>query len=127
MCCEIKVLQDLEEHNESCVSVPKRKPFGAQFSLFVVGGYQRQSINLVECLRKTTGQWEKCADMNTPRSGVTCVVFFLYIYAIGGRNNSIINGNTDCADVEVYDPFLNIWKRRAYLNVPRSRAGKFNF
>ena len=116
-----KVIRDLEEHNEICKAVQKRKP-AMGFCLYVIGGYQRQSsINLVEYYNKNTSKWEKCAELSTPRSGVTCVSYFLYIYAIGGRNNSV-NGNTDCADVEVYDPFLNIWKRRSYLNFPRSRA-----
>lgn len=32
-------------------------------------------------------------------------------------------GNTDCADVECYDPFVNVWRKCAPMSVPRSRAG----
>ena len=46
----------------------------------------------------------------------------LYIYAIGGRNNSV-HDNRDCDDVECFDPFVNNWKRCRSLTVPRSRAG----
>jgi hypothetical protein len=38
--------------------------------------------------------------------GFGIVKYALYIYAIGGRTNTI-EGNTDLAIVERYDPFTN--------------------
>lgn len=114
-----KVCEDLISH-KPCTNWNPRRP--CTFALFVLGGYQRQSINIVECLKKTTLSWERCEDMNLPRSGVACVSLALYIYVIGGRNNSI-HGNMDCADVDCYDPFVNQWRRCSPMSVPRSRAG----
>ena len=66
-----EVCDDLIAHRPCPMSTTPRKP---AFSLFVVGGYQRQSINLVECLKMCpTPSWHKCADMSIPRSGMTCV------------------------------------------------------
>lgn len=81
-----KICDDLIAH-KPCPARP-RVP-ALNFSLFVIGGYQRQSINLVECFKKSTMTWEQCAEMRVPRSGVACVCFSLYIYAIGGRNNNL--------------------------------------
>lgn len=81
-----KICDDLIAH-KPCTAKP-RVP-ALNFSLFVIGGYQRQSISLVECFKKSTKTWEQCAEMRVPRSGVACVSFSLYIYAIGGRNNNI--------------------------------------
>lgn len=115
-----QVCDELIAH-KPCTTATPRKP-ALTFALFVIGGYQRQSINLVECCKKSTMSWEKCAEMRVPRSGVCCVSLALYIYCIGGRNNNL-HGNTDCSDVECYDPFVNAWKRCASMSVPRSRAG----
>ena len=115
------ICNELIEH-KPCPNITPRKPALA-FALFVIGGYQRQSINVVECLKKSTLTWERCADMRIPRSGIACVSMALYIYAIGGRNNSL-QGNMDCSDVECYDPFVNLWKTCCPMNEKRSRAGK---
>ena len=115
------VVKDLEDHNVVCSTMGQRKH--KNLSTYVLGGYQRQaSISLVEYYNYRLCKWIKCTEMSTPRSGVTCCVLYLYIYAIGGRNNSL-NGNKDCADVEAFDTFTNSWKKRSFLNVPRSRAG----
>ena len=118
-----RVFDDLISH-KPCPSKPRKEPFN--FSLFVLGGYQKKSLNLVECFKKTTMSWERCADMRTPRSGVACVSHSLHVYVIGGRNSTLNSpsDNVDCADVECYNPFLNMWKRCAPMSVPRSRAGK---
>ena len=77
------------------------------FALYIIGGYHKQSVNTVECFRYKKQKWEPGANMNIARSGVCCVSVALYIYAIGGRNNTP-QGNYDCADVECYDPFVNV-------------------
>jgi kelch-like protein 19 len=115
-----KVFDELTSHKPFiCPQAPRTLALGA---VFVLGGYQRQSLSVVECFKKSTNSWERCADMSIPRSGVVCVTLALYIYVIGGRNNSV-NGNTDCADVECYNPFTNEWKKCAPMSKPRSRAG----
>jgi hypothetical protein len=81
-----KICEDLIAH-KPCPAKPRMPALN--FALFVVGGYNRQSINLVECFKKTSMSWETCAEMNIPRSGIACASFSLYIYAIGGRNNNI--------------------------------------
>lgn len=115
-----RVFNDLISH-KPCTQQPRKLPF--QFSLFVLGGYHKKSLCLVEGFKKSTMTWEKCANMSTPRSGVACVTLSLLVYSIGGRNNTLASGNVDCADVECYNPFLNIWNRCASMTVPRSRAG----
>ncbi len=114
-----RVFDDLIAH-KPCPIMPRKLPFN--FSLFVIGGYQKKSLNLVECFRKSTMTWERRTEMSVPRSGVVCVSLSLHVYVIGGRNNSA-NGNVDCADVESYNPFLNLWRKCAPMSVPRSRAG----
>jgi kelch-like protein 19 len=116
-----RVFDDLISHKPPvCPETPRKPPF--TFSLFVLGGYQRQSLSMVECFKKSTQTWERCADMSIPRSGVVCLTLSLYIYVIGGRNNSAL-GSADCADVECYNPFLNEWRRCAPMSLPRSRGG----
>lgn len=113
------VISDLIAH-KPC-PYEQRKP-KVPFGLYIIGGYQRQSVNLVDCYKFSSHLWETCAEMRHPRSGIACVSHAFYIYAIGGRNNSI-QGNVDCANVECYDPILNSWRDCASMSVPRSRAG----
>lgn len=115
--CEIFQLKDIDKSRQHLQSVydrlichlpcDKTGPRSSTCAMYVVGGYQRQSLNIVECFRKSTNTWERCADMKVPRSGICCVTLALYIYVIGGRNNNI-HGNIDCPDVECYDPFINL-------------------
>jgi kelch-like protein 19 len=114
------VIEDLTSHKPICHE-NSRKP-NMPVGLYVVGGYQRQSINFVECFKFSTNTWEQCAEMKYARSGIACVTHAFYIYAIGGRNNSS-HGNVDCHYVECYDPILDVWKQCAPMSVPRSRAG----
>jgi kelch-like protein 19 len=116
-----KVCDELIAHKPLKHPLGPRKPC-VNFSVYIIGGYQRQSVSLVECLKGCSQPWEKCAELHVPRSGISCVSLALYVYAIGGRNNNM-QGNTDCADVECYDPFVNKWITRASMSVPRSRAG----
>ena len=67
-----EVVDELISH-KNCPYIKPRTPM-LRFALFVIGGYQRQSINTVECLKISTLSWDRCADMRTPRSGK---IFFL--------------------------------------------------
>lgn len=115
-----KVCDELIAH-KPCLNLKPRVP-ALTFALFVIGGYHRESLSMVECLKKPSLTWERCAEMRSPRSGVVCVSLALYIYVIGGRNNNL-HGNTDCSDVDCYDPFVNSWRRCSPMSVPRSRPG----
>lgn len=131
--CEIFQSNEIDKSRQHLQSVydrlichlpcDKSGPRSSTCALYVLGGYQRQSLGIVECFRKATNSWERCSDMLVPRSGVCCVTLALYIYAIGGRNNNNAQGNMDCADVECYDPFTNHWRKCKDMQVPRSRAG----
>ena len=63
-----EVCEELISH-KYCPNVNPRKPV-LRFAIFVIGGYQGQTIDVVECLRLSTMKWERCADMRNPRSGI---------------------------------------------------------
>jgi kelch-like protein 19 len=118
--CLQQTVDDLISHRPCPYS--NRKPF-IKFALYVFGGYQRQSLNMVETfkLSSTMGaSWERCDNMRHARSGVACVTSSFLIFIIGGRNNTL-NGNTDCADVDCFDPLVNSWRMCSPMSVPRSR------
>lgn len=106
------VCDQLIRHEHITNSLPVRLP---SCSIYVVGGYCRESLSVIESLRIECGeiksdsgsQWERCADMNIGRSGIACVTVAFYIFAIGGRINNFM-GNSDSADVERFDPFQNM-------------------
>ena len=100
-----KIFDDLIMRKPCSIGNPRMPSL--PFALYVVGGYHKQSLNSVECFKEKTHSWERASELQIPRSGVCCVSVALYIYAIGGRNNSS-QGNYDCADVECYDPFVNV-------------------
>jgi kelch-like protein 19 len=91
------VLDDLISHKPICPN-SVRKP-NMPIGLYIIGGYQRQSINTVECYKFTTNSWELCAEMKYARSGIACVTHAFYIYVIGGRNNSSNRDTIDCTQV----------------------------
>lgn len=102
-----KIFDDLIMRKSNYCNLANPRMPSLPFALYIVGGYHKHSLNTVECLKQKTLTWERCADLIVPRSGICCVSVALYIYAIGGRNNSL-QGNYDCADVECYDPFVNM-------------------
>jgi hypothetical protein len=51
------------------------------------GGYFNKSINTMECFFLESKRWERCADLQTPRSGVGVVSLHMRVYVIGGRHN----------------------------------------
>lgn len=116
-----RVLDDLISHKPICPNMIRKPNIPA--GLYVIGGYQRQSINLVECFKFTTNTWEQCAEMRYARSGIACVTHAFYIYVIGGRNNSSNRDAVDCTHVECYDPIMDTWRQCTPMSVPRSRAG----
>mmetsp|Transcript_26854 Transcript_26854/g.39480 ORF Transcript_26854/g.39480 Transcript_26854/m.39480 type:complete len:514 (-) Transcript_26854:2786-4327(-) len=66
-------------------------------SLFVVGGYERKSQNLVDWVSvytpqemKGKGIWEAGAPLLTPRSGVATCVGFGRLFALGGSYSRIV-------------------------------------
>ena len=57
-----------------------------------------------------------------PRSGVAVIVVHGLLYVLGGRNNST-TGSEDIANVDVFDPFMNLWRRCSDMTAPRNRVG----
>ena len=48
-----------------CTNSPRNVVVGIYF----IGGYQRQSLDIFDCLEINTLKWKKCARMTKPRSG----------------------------------------------------------
>ena len=117
-----RIFQDLTLHRR-CPE--KRRNPAAPPVLYVAGGYLRHSLSNLECYNPEIKEWSKLADLPMPRSGVAgCAVHGL-IYIVGGRNNSP-DGNVDSSAVDVYDPFMNLWRKCANMSVPRNRVGVGN-
>lgn len=114
-----RIYQDLREHRR-CPD-KRRKP-SAPPVIYTIGGYLRHSLDNVECFNPESKEWFKLSDLPMPRSGVASVVVHGLLYVLGGRNNSP-DGNKDTAFVDVYDPFMNYWRRCASMSVPRNRVG----
>ena len=62
------ICNDLTSHRP-CKNTPLNNPRKPACSLYVIGGYQRQSLNITECFKIKSLVWEKCANMSVPRSG----------------------------------------------------------
>ena len=63
-------------------------------------------------------QWERRADMPTPRMKVATVAFMGKVYAIGGHDGA----NDALATVEIYDPEEDSWSKAPNLPEPRFAA-----
>lgn len=112
------VCDKLNNHKPMYSKLTNRSP---SCSMYAIGGYNKQSMAKTECL-SYNWKWKECKDMITARSGIACVSYALYIYAIGGRfNNS--EGHLDCVEIERFDPFTNVWMSCTPMSVARSRAG----
>lgn len=92
--------------------------------LYAVGGFaDGQALGVVEryCRQSGTGgegQWQPCAQMPTPRSGLAAAVIDGRIYALGGS----CPGRGRALDVvECYDPDADRWTCLAPMLVKRSR------
>lgn len=114
--------EKLKKHQPIMGSSSGRNPTCA---IYIVGGYLRESLNITEALRVENGEpaktWSPCAPLKVARSGLACVAYAFYVFAIGGRfNNS--QGSVDCNSVERFDPFHNEWYDCSPMSVPRSRA-----
>ena len=77
--------------------------------IYAVGGHSespRQDLSIVERYNwREGGQWERMADMVTPRSEFALVSTGGKLYAIGGVNTA-----TRLDTMEVYDPQTNTWE-----------------
>ena len=114
-----RIFQDLTMHKK-CTE-KRRKPMSPPV-IYTVGGYLRHSLSNAECFNPETREWFKLASLPMPRSGVAACCLQGLLYVIGGRNNSP-DGNVDSASVDVYDPFLNLWRKCPDMSVPRNRVG----
>ena len=114
-----RIFRDLMEHRK-CPD-KRRKP-NAPPVIYTVGGYLRHSLDNVECYNPQTKEWFKLADLPLPRSGAAVMVVHGLLYVLGGRNNSTL-GSEDIANVDVFDPFMNLWRKCSDMTVPRHRVG----
>ena len=63
-------LQSVYERLMCHLPCDKTGPRSSSLAMYVFGGYQRQSLNIVECYKKATSSWKRCADMKVPKSGM---------------------------------------------------------
>jgi kelch-like protein 19 len=69
-CCEFltRVASELAEHHR-CKERP-RQPAGSSLAVYIVGGYLRHSLNLVDCWSPDSRKWYSLPSLSMPRSGV---------------------------------------------------------
>lgn len=83
------VCDKLIRHEPITNCLPARFP---HCTLYVVGGYCRESLSMIESLRIENNaiqtQWERCADMNIGRSGRICKTKMILL-SFG--SNSVLN------------------------------------
>ena len=99
----------------------RRKP-SAPPVVYTIGGYLRHSLANVECYNPESQEWFKLANLPMPRSGVAACTVHGLLYVLGGRNNSP-DGNMDTAAVDMFDPYLNLWRKCSDMTVARNRVG----
>lgn len=58
------------------------------FRLDCAAGYYNQSISTMEAYHLPRKKWKRCADLQTPRSGVGVVALHMRVYVVGGRHNT---------------------------------------
>ncbi len=96
----------LTSHQPMCSSLPAcRRP---TCTMYFIGGYQGESLTLNETYNLKKNTWSQCAELHVGRSGVACTTYAFFNYAIGGRLN-YSQQKVDCADVEAFDPFNNVY------------------
>ena len=101
-----------EEWKELSIQLPYAiRGHGAQFlnnNLYIFGGSNRGGpLNYTYKLSKSL-QWEKMADMNKKRSGISnsSVILNNQIWVCGGQDEK----RDYLKSVEMYDPLTNKWK-----------------
>lgn len=79
--------------------------------IYVVGGYNSNSLATVESYDPSKKIWNTVANLNVPRFNHRCCVSKGAIYAIGGCGNSLTEL---LASIEKYDVQLDKWTIVSY-------------
>ncbi|MDE0468577.1 MAG: hypothetical protein OYL97_16120 [Candidatus Poribacteria bacterium] len=117
-------------HKVANMPTPRVAPQTAVFSneIYVFGGYDRKgrrgarrNKKTVEMYDTQTDTWIKKRDMPSLRMDFTTAVVDGKIYVIGGRVEHQPFKPMPTNLVEVYDPLINKWEKRA--DMPTARAG----
>ena len=90
-------------------------------SLYLVGGYTATLSRPTEEVWKLAdkdGEWERVADLNTPRGALAVAVARGHIFAIGG-----VDGSGVLRSTEIYDPKSDEWTPGPDLATPREHPG----
>jgi serine/threonine protein kinase/N-acetylneuraminic acid mutarotase len=98
-----------------------RSYFGAASlgdEIFIAGGINERGEELasVEKYNPKTDQWEECASLSSPRTGLALAACNQKLYAVGGfrtANGGYLN------TVEEYDPIRGTWDERASMPTAR--------
>jgi hypothetical protein len=95
-----------------CIELSAEEPREPEMleTVFVLGGRNRgaDALSIMERYDTSSGQWSAAPAMNTARSLFAACVLSGEIYAIGGRDDFLIN---DCcfSSVEKFSPSSNTW------------------
>lgn len=90
-------------------------------SLYLVGGYAATlAAPTAEVWRLDApdGEWQRVAELSTPRAALSVVAVRGRLFAIGGANDSGVLSTT-----EVYDPKTGEWSPGPELAIPREHTG----
>jgi len=115
-----KIFKELSLHKSPCV---KQRTPSAPYILYLVAGFSRRSINLLEAFSVVDNKWVPLCPMPKSRSGLGGAFLGGLFYTIGGResNPEIVVG--DAREVDVFDPTTNTWQSRCELLQARHRPG----
>jgi len=107
-----QIIDKLISHQPMCSSLPTRR---AWCTMYLIGGYQGESLKLNETYNLKTNTWSKRAELEIGRSGIACIMYAFFNYVIGGRLN-YSNKKVDCADVVAFDPFNNVYGFNIFIS-----------
>jgi len=113
-----KIFKELSLHKLPCV---KQRTPSAPCIIYILAGFSRRSINILEAFSVADKKWVPLSPMPTSRSGLGGTFLGGLFYAVGGResNPEVVGG--DGREVNVYDPSTNTWQERCKLLQARHR------
>lgn len=94
------------------MSVPRNHTAGGVMNgkFYVVGGRAGPLTDALEVYNPQTNTWSTLASMPTPRSGFAAAVVNNELWVFGGEDPQTLVLH---AEVEVYSPVSNSWRREA--------------
>jgi len=88
-------------------------------TIFVAGGFNGTTLNLVEAYAPQANSWTTMPSMPTARDWSAAGVLGSVLYVIGGDNSSTIIFSAN----EFYDPNTNSWSKAADMPTARAALG----